>query len=182
MKCQVCGSESGKYPLCRSCNKRKEIGEIIKCEKCHKWHYANKPCEMKGNVNSMDEKESEGEFLYQLKPSLVTNTEMKYLECIKDVLPEGYLVQAQANLASFIIRTDGAKYQNELYRNADFIIIEKTSYKPLFLIEINDQTHLSSKRAERDKKVANICEEAGIPIIKLWTSYGVNPEYIKKKN
>lgn len=27
----------------------------------------------------------------------------------------------------------------------------------------------------------NICEEAGIPIITLWTSYGVNKEYIKKR-
>ena len=29
--------------------------------------------------------------------------------------------------------------------------------------------------------VHNICEEAGIPIITLWTSYGVNKEYIKKR-
>lgn len=40
---------------------------------------------------------------------------------------------------------------------------------------------MSHDRVERNKKVANICEEAGIPIIKLWTSYGVNQEYIKKR-
>lgn len=175
MKCKVCGAESGKYPLCKECNKKKEAGEIIKCEKCHKWHYASAPCEIEEDIE-----ETEGKFLYQLKPSLVTDTEMNFLKCIKDVLPKGYLIQPQANLASFIVRTDGAKYQNELYRNADFIITD-LFYKPLILIEINDQTHLSRDRVERDKKVANICEEAGIPIIKLWTSYGVNKEYIKKR-
>lgn len=175
MKCKVCGAESGKYPLCKECNKKKEAGEIIKCPKCHKWHYISTSCE-----NEEDIKEAEGNFLYQLKSSLVTDTEMRYLNCIKNVLPEGFLIQPQINLASFIVRTDGARYQNELYRNVDFIITD-LFYKPLILIEINDQTHLSHDRVERDKKVANICEEAGIPIIKLWTSYGVNPEYIKKR-
>lgn len=175
MKCKVCGAESGKYPLCKECNKKKEAGEIIKCPKCQKWHDANVPCAEDKEVTVESEK-----FLYELKTSLVTKTEMEYLSCIKAVLPENCLVQAQANLASFIVRTDNARYQNELYRNVDFIITD-LSYHPLIVIEINDPTHLAEDRRERDKKVANICEEAGIPIIKLWTSYGVNQEYIKKR-
>ncbi|MDE6432702.1 MAG: DUF2726 domain-containing protein [Lachnospiraceae bacterium] len=175
MKCKVCGAESGKYPLCKECNKKKEAGEIIKCPQCQKWHYVNVPC--------IEEKEVAGvndQFLYELKYSLVTRTEMEYLSCIKTVLPENYLVQAQANLASFIVRTDDSRFQNELYRNVDFIITD-LDYRPLVVIEINDQTHNTKDRRDRDKKVANICEEAGIPIIKLWTSYGVNQEYIKKR-
>lgn len=175
MKCKVCGAESGKYPLCKACNQKKEAGEIIKCPKCQKWHYANVPCvEEEGTVGETEK------FLYELKDSLVTKTEMEYLKGIKAVLPENCLIQAQANLASFVERTDGARFQNELYRNVDFIITD-LSYRPLIVIEINDQTHLIEDRRERDKKVANICEEAGIPIIKLWTSYGINQEYIKKK-
>ena len=34
---------------------------------------------------------------------------------------------------------------------------------------------------KRDERVRKICEEAGIPILRLWTSYGVNVEYIKGK-
>ncbi len=175
MKCKVCGAESGKYPLCKECNKKKEAGEIIKCPKCQKWHYANVPCEEDKEVI-----EENGKFLYELKTSLVTKTEMEYLNSIKAALPENCLVQAQANLASFIVRTDGARFQNELYRNVDFIITD-LFYRPLLVIEINDKTHLIEDRRERDKKVTDICEEAGIPIIKLWTSYGVNQEYIKKR-
>ncbi|MDO4328517.1 MAG: CFI-box-CTERM domain-containing protein [Lachnospiraceae bacterium] len=175
MKCQVCGAESGKYPLCRECNKKKETGEIIKCPKCQKWHYTNMPCAEEKAIVGEKEK-----FLYELRPYLVTATEMKYLNAIKGVLPENCLIQAQANLASFIVRTDGARFQNELYRNVDFLITDLL-YKPLLVIEINDQTHFTEERRERDKKVSNICEEAGIPIIKLWTFYGVNQEYIKKR-
>ena len=175
MKCKICGAESGKYPLCKECNQKRETGEVIKCPKCQKWHYANVPCAEEISVDASEEK-----FLYELKSSLVTKTEKEYLNCIKAALPENYLVQAQANLASFIVRTDNARFQNELYRNVDFIITD-LSYRPLVVVEINDQTHLAKDRRERDEKVANICEEAGIPIIKLWTSYGVNQEYIKKR-
>lgn len=175
MKCQVCGAESGKYPLCRSCNQKRSTGEVIKCAKCNTWHYANAPCPF-----STVEEPQCGPFLYKAKSSLVTKNELGYLNCIKSVLPDGYQVHVQANLASFISRTDGAKFQNELYRNVDFLITN-LSYQPLIAIEINDQTHLTQERRERDKKVLQICEEAGIPMIRLWTSYGVNPDYIQKR-
>lgn len=181
MKCKICGNESGKYPLCRACNAKRESGEIIKCTKCGNWHYAVFPC---SGTDSSDTSricpEPDAPFLYEAKQSLVTKTEMEYLKCIQSLLPDTCLIQTQANLASFIRRTDGAKYQNELYRNVDFIITD-LAYRPLLVIEINDQTHLIPERRERDKKVAGICEEAGIPLIKLWTSYGVNREYIKKR-
>lgn len=122
----------------------------------------------------------EESFLYELKPSLVTDAEMEYLECIRELLPEGCLIQPQANLASFIRRTDGAKYQNELFRNVDFIVTDE-EYCPLFLIEINDRSHLEDSRRQRDRKVSEICEEAGIPLITLWMSYGINRNYIEKR-
>ena len=119
-------------------------------------------------------------FLYELKESLVTDMEKEFLECIEQVLPDGYLVLPQANLASFITRTDQARYRGELFRNIDFIVTD-LDYCPVFLIEINDQTHLTEERRERDRKVSDICEEAGIPLITFWTSYGVRSEYIERR-
>lgn len=194
MKCKICGAESGPYPLCSKCHTKRVAGEIIKCPKCRSWHYANascladESCTEEGGPNSQtgsnrdtaNGSEPDEAFLYEVKPSLVTKTEMAYLNYIRSILPENCRIQPQANLASFISRTDGAKYQNELFRNVDFIVTD-LAYRPLFVIEINDQTHLAPDRRERDRKVNNICEEAGIPLIKFWTSYGVNETYIKRK-
>ena len=174
MPCEVCGKESGKYPLCKECFDKRKTGEVIKCDKCHKWHYANFTCEGEPISNEDDK------YLYEPKSSIITKNEFEYFKCIKSVLPQEYLIHMQANLASFIIKTDVSRFQNELYRNVDFLITD-LKYKPLAVIEINDKTHLSKERYERDEKVAKICEEAGIPIIKLWTSYGINPEYIEKR-
>ncbi|MCM1299798.1 MAG: DUF2726 domain-containing protein [Firmicutes bacterium] len=172
MKCKVCGAESGKYVLCRNCNEKKEQGLIIKCEKCNNWHYKDAPCRSTENNTE--------EFLYKLKNTVMTDCEKDFFKGINSSLPEGYIVLPQMNLAAFIEKTDNSKYRSELFRNVDFLIVTK-QYEPKIIIEINDQTHLTADRKERDEKVKNICDEAGIPIIKLWTSYGVNTEYIKGK-
>ena len=173
MKCKVCGHESGKYPLCKACNLKKEKGEIIKCEKCGNWHYISSPCV------SQSETTDDG-FLYNPKAKLMSKIEEQFYFSIKSVLPEGFSVFAQVNLASFIERADNARYHNELFRNIDFLITD-SGYSPKIAVEINDSTHNTPDRKERDEKVRNICEEAGIPVITFWTSYGVNTEYIKTK-
>lgn len=172
MKCKVCGAESGKYPLCRACNLKKEKGEIIKCNQCGNWHFMNIPCPVPTPVTETEA------YLYDIKKTLISKSEQGFYTAIKASVPEGYCVFPQINLASFINRTDDARFHNELFRNVDFLITDD-EYHPKFIIEINDQTHLNSERKERDMKVQRICEEAGIPILKLWTSYGVNEEYIK---
>ena len=169
MKCQVCGAESGKYPLCRACNKKREAGEVIKCGTCGSWHYKDAPCKTVGSG-----------FLYALRDRLISRNEADYFREISSAVPEGYFVFPQVNLASFIDRTDGVRFRNELFRNVDFLITDG-EYAPKIIVEINDRSHLEYDRRERDEKVAKICEEAGIPIIKLWTSYGIRPDYIRKR-
>ena len=172
MKCKVCGAESGKYPLCRICNIKKEKGEIIKCEKCGNWHYTNAPCPAPTPATD------NGKYLYDVRKTLISKSEQGFFDVIKSSVPEGYHVFPQINLASFIDRTDDARFHNELFRNVDFLVTD-AEYQPKFIVEINDQTHLNNERRERDEKVLKICEEAGIPILKLWTSYGIKHEYIK---
>lgn len=122
----------------------------------------------------------EGTYLYELKETLITETEKAYLTAIEQALPEGYLLQPQINLASVIRRTDGFRFQNELYKNVDAGVFNK-DYLPIILIEINDATHKIAERKERDEKVRAICEEAGIPLVTFWTSDGVNVAYINKR-
>ncbi len=179
MKCKVCGSESGKYPLCRACNIKKEKGDILKCPKCNCWHYTDQSCAILNSTT--DKKEIDDcKFLYEAQKTLITNSEKAFYLAIQTVLPHGYLVFPQMNLAAFIQRTDNAIFRNELFRNVDFLITDD-EYQPKLVIEINDQTHLTPDRRNRDEKVRNICEEAGIPTVTLWTSYGVNEAYIQSR-
>ena len=109
----------------------------------------------------------ENNFIYELKKSLMTDCEKNFYEALKNAVPEGYVVQPQINLQSIINRIDNPRFVNELFRNIDFGVFD-SDYKPIFLVEINDNSHLEKRRQERDEKVLKICEEAGIPIVILW--------------
>ena len=120
------------------------------------------------------------EYLYEVKSSLITDTEKVFFDAVKKVLPEGHFAQSQVNLATVINKLGDFRFQNELFRNID-IGIFNLDYKPILLIEIHDKTHKTPQRRDRDRKVKNICEEAGIPLIVLWTEYGINTDYIRKR-
>lgn len=183
MNCEVCGEYSGKYSLCKKCYYLSKDGKLIKCDKCNKWHEPSMNCcnaDNLSNQNDNDNNEETQKFVYNPKPSLLTETEKGFYKAIKEVLPENYLLFPQINLATVISKNDDSHFQNELFRNIDFLITN-SEFKPLVFVEINDSSHNSNQRKERDQKVSNICEEAGIPIITFWTSYGINREYIKKR-
>ena len=173
MKCIVCGNESGTYQFCRSCYARKEKGELINCPKCGKWHEREAEC-------PLNTQEDGNPFLYEAKAKLLSNTEQEYYAALKQTVPEGYSVFPQINMAAFVNRTDNARYRNELFRNVDFLICG-AAFEPRVAVEINDSTHRQHDRIERDQKVKDILEEAGIPLISLWTNYGVNDSYIKER-
>lgn len=126
------------------------------------------------------ENSTENIYIYNLKDSFITEVEQKYLSAINPLIPEDYYIQPQVNLASIITKTDKSRFHNELFRNIDACIFNK-SHKPIALIEINDSSHKEPARISRDKKVKLICEEAGIPLIKFWTSYGINDKYMEKE-
>ena len=184
MNCEACGEYSGKYSLCKKCYYLSKDGKLIKCDKCGKWHEPSLKCDNADNLLNQNDNDDNNEetqkFLYNPKPSLLTETEKGFYKAIKEVLPENHLLFPQINLATVISKNDASHFQNELFRNIDFLITN-SEFKPLVFVEINDSSHNSNQRKERDQKVSNICEEAGIPIITFWTSYGINREYIKKR-
>ncbi|MBQ8576264.1 MAG: DUF2726 domain-containing protein [Clostridia bacterium] len=173
MKCQVCGNESGNFVLCSDCNARRQKGDVVKCSRCGNWHFTNKPC-----INCISNPETD--LIYELKSSLLSPIEKEYFRCIKSALPEGYSVYPQINLASIINRTDIHSFQNELFRNIDFGVFDK-DFAPVFLIEIQDKTHLNAERKNRDSKIKKICEEAGITIVEFWNVNKVDMEEVSTK-
>ena len=118
--------------------------------------------------------------IYQLKASLVTPIEKRYISIIQSILPERYFLIPQVCLRSIIEKVDNSRYASELFRLIDIGIFEKNTYKPIMLIEINDKSHHLQSRRERDQKVRNICEEAGIPLVTFWQMYNIDIEYVKE--
>ncbi len=160
-KCAVCGQViDDKYTFCFDCNKKKQQGIITKCSICGMWHETNVKCP----------------FLYD-KKCLMSKSEIGYYNVLKELMPENYSVFPQINLAVFVSKNGNSKYINELFRNVDFLITDSW-YNPIIAVEINDDSHNREERIERDEKVNNILEEAGIPLLTLWVKDGIDKQKI----
>lgn len=119
---------------------------------------------------------------YQSK-SLLTNYEKYFYDIIDSEFSNTYYIMPQVNLASIVnkIKDFPTQYQNELYRNIDIGIFNKSSMTPLLLIEINDKTHNNKNRIARDNKVKEICSIANIPLITFYSNYPNKKDYIIKR-
>lgn len=108
----------------------------------------------------------------------ITKQERYFFNIFKELEKElNIIVHPQLNLAS-IINKCGGKYRNELFRNIDFAFFSKDYEKLLFLVEVNDKTHLKYKRRKRDNRVKEICSDANIKLIIFDTRYDNTKEYI----
>ena len=121
-------------------------------------------------------------YKYYTQKKLMTNYEKYFYNILIELENEYNIkVQPQVNLATIINVNSNTKYHNELFRNIDFAIFTKDYEYLLLLIEINDKTHSQNNRINRDKKVKNIVEEAGIKLITFYSNYPNNKEYVKNR-
>lgn len=117
--------------------------------------------------------------IYELKPFMTAYERKMYNVFLK--LGDEYKVIPQINLASIIRKKNNDHYYNDLFRNIDFAIFDKECQKLLLLIEIDDASHDTYKRKQRDQKVNMICRDAGIKLLHFHTSYPNEENYVLKR-
>ena len=128
--------------------------------------------ESKNNLNETQPK-------YE-KKQLMTKCELYFFFILSENFAKDYLIIPQVNLASIITKNKKfeSEYQNELNRNIDFGIFDKSTYLPLLLIEINDSSHNQPRRIERDKRVKDICSQSDIKLITFHTQFENEKNYV----
>lgn len=116
----------------------------------------------------MDELQGQRKRQHYIKKPLMTDTEKLFYERLKTIFKGLYTIQPQIALRSIVDNTE-KYYASELHRYIDFGLLDNKE-NVVALIELNDRTHLTQKRHDRDMKVTQICSEAGIPLITFWAN------------
>ncbi len=120
------------------------------------------------------------EIHYSKKP-LMTMSEISFYHKLMEIEKLGnYKVVPQVNLASIIHKDSEYKFRSELFRNIDFGIFNE-QFEILLLIELNDSSHNTKERKKRDKKVQKICKDSNIKLIRFYTSYPNEKDYVIKR-
>ena len=118
---------------------------------------------------------------YRKKRAVLTKNEWEFYQMLKGFLSsEHFEIFPETALVTVIEKLTQNSYRNELFRIADFCIADAGSSEPLLLIELNDASHNRADRVERDRKVAEICFRAGIPLITFTLEEAADEGQVKK--
>ena len=117
---------------------------------------------------------------YVRKKKILTPPEQELYAVLKTINPDKYEVIPQMALVGVIDKKTETSFRNELFRVCDFCFMDKKTFEPLLLVELNDSSHNRADRVERDEKVAAICEDAGLPLVTFWMGDKITPNEVKR--
>lgn len=117
---------------------------------------------------------------YERKRNMLTRPEYNFLQLLRQIEPEKYDVVPQVALVNVIDKKTNASYRNELFRVCDYCFVDRETYEPLLLVELNDRSHLRADRQQRDAKVAAICAAAKLPLVTFWLDGDLDYRTVRK--
>lgn len=118
---------------------------------------------------------------YARKKSIVTPCELDFLRTLRKIASDRYEVLPQAALLSVIDKRTETAYRNELFRIIDYVFVDRVTFAPLLLVELNDRSHLRADRKLRDEKVSEICRKAKLPLVTFTTDEAKSFELVRKR-
>ncbi|MBD5132479.1 MAG: DUF2726 domain-containing protein [Clostridiales bacterium] len=117
---------------------------------------------------------------YERKGNMLTRPEYNFLMTLREISPSKYEVVPQVALTSVIDKKTNTSYRNELFRVCDYCFVDRDTFEPLLLVELNDRSHLREDRRIRDEKVAAICEDAKLPLVTFWLDGDLSYNTVKR--
>ena len=98
----------------------------------------------------------------------MTPSEQKYFRKLEQQYGQTHYIFCQVALDRIINTTDQKNfytYWNKINKKSiDFVLVDKQSLQTVKLIELNDYTHNTAKRKQRDEYLLKVCEAAGLTI------------------
>ncbi|MDE6293061.1 MAG: DUF2726 domain-containing protein [Clostridiales bacterium] len=117
---------------------------------------------------------------YERKQVMISRPEYSFLLTLRQIKPERYEVIPQVALNTVIEKKTNTSYRSELFRVCDYCFVDKDTFEPLLLVELNDRSHLRADRQDRDAKVAAICSAAKIPLVTFWQDGDLSYPTVRK--
>jgi hypothetical protein len=111
---------------------------------------------------------------YKVKKTLMTSAERVLFETLKTVLGPRYDIYPQMKLDKIFDVEYQRFYKYYLgylrkinQKSVDYLVVNRQTQSPLFAIELDDFSHDSDKRRERDNFVGDLFKKAGLPLVRF---------------
>lgn len=111
---------------------------------------------------------------YQMEKALFTPAERSFFGVLSQVVGDRAQVLGKVRVADVITpkkglsRSDWQKAFNKISaKHFDFLICNKDDLSVLCAVELNDSSHASKSRQQRDRLLDGACQSAGLPLIQV---------------
>jgi ribosomal protein L33 len=152
-----------------------------------------RPYEIKGvenyerQINSSANQEKLAEVKYQpytKKHYFFSVCELKFYELLKEVIGDHYYIYPKVRICDIIEQENKGNYSdfNRIKsKHVDFLICTKNPITSKIIVELDDRSHNSQSRRERDRFIDEIFANAGIPIVHIKARRWYDREELKTK-
>ena len=125
-----------------------------------------------------------GKYRYKRKDFLMSRAEHEFFDVLTEVIGSQYCVFPQIHLSTILNhKIVGQNWKGAFshinQKSIDFVICDKAYIKPLLAIELDDRTHESENRMERDEEVEKILNDAGLFLLRVRNNGNFNKEEIR---
>ena len=110
--------------------------------------------------------------------------ELKFFELLKDIIGSNYYIFPKVRICDIIEQKNKGKYAdfNRIKsKHVDFLICTKDPIASKIIIELDDRSHDTPTRRERDNFVDEIFANSKIPIVHIRVQYTYDKEEITNK-
>ena len=124
---------------------------------------------------------------YGLKTSLLTQSELHFLEILKQVIGDRYTIECQVPLSGIVTILDSSNnftnysdFNQIKAKTIDFVLYDK-SYSPYVCIELDGSSHMRLDRIKRDIFINNLMKSVGLRIIHVYSASDYDKEYLEEQ-
>jgi hypothetical protein len=116
-----------------------------------------------------------GSFPYTAQTSLFTKAEQVFLRTLeRSVSNTPYRVYGKVRIAD-LLKVSAKPNSRQFWhwfrqissKHVDYVLVERNTFKPVAVLELDDASHQRKDRSKRDVFVNKAFESAGIPIIRV---------------
>lgn len=121
---------------------------------------------------------------YKKKRYFFSVAELKFYELLKEIIGDHYFIYPKVRICDIIEATGKNNYSdfNRIKsKHVDYLICSKNPITSKIIIELDDKSHNTPKRQDRDKFVDEIFANSEIPIVHIRVQYSYSKEEITKK-
>lgn len=123
---------------------------------------------------------------YQAKQYFMTKSESDFFHMLNNVAGDRYFIFPQVHLSAILdekIKGQNwkAAFKHINGKSVDYVLCDKQTLKPVYAVELDDDTHTYKNRQERNKEVERMFQGAGVPLVRFSNYKSLTEDEISKR-